>query len=55
MADIMAQSVGGYCLAENIDGHTEGFYRKDGVHLSNVGQAMFLDAIKEKFLDLYWI
>ena len=49
----MAQSVGGYCLALDIDGQTEGFYRKDGVHLSKVGQAMFLDAIKEKILDLF--
>lgn len=35
-------------LSTEIDNLTPGFYRRDGVHLSQVGLEMFLDAIKDK-------
>lgn len=37
----------GYILSIDIDGSTPGFFRKDGVHLSDVGLEFFLDSLKD--------
>lgn len=40
----------GDILVHDIDFNTPGFFRNDGIHLSNVGLDMYLDAIREKIM-----
>jgi len=49
----MMREEGGRVLDVNIDLKTLGFYRPDGVHLSDVGLDMYLDAIRELLLDMF--
>lgn len=42
----------GHSLVHDIDIHTPGFFRNDGIHLSNIGLAMYLDATRDKLLSL---
>jgi len=41
-------TINGDFLSVEIDSETPGFYRNDGIHLSQVGLEMFLDAVKDK-------
>ena len=43
--------MGGGILSVNIDCSTPGFFRPDGVHLSNVGLEFYLDALRDSILD----
>lgn len=42
----------GEVVSCDIDNVTPGFYRVDGVHLSQVGLEMLLDALKDKLMSL---
>jgi hypothetical protein len=44
--------VEGHELKIDIDLKTPGFFRNDGVHLSDVGLAMYLDSVRECLLSL---
>ena len=44
---------GGRVLDVDNDLKTLGFYRPEGVHLSDVGLDMYLDAIRELLLDMF--
>ena len=37
----------GMVISADIDYQTKGFYRKDGIHLSDVGLEMFLDTLRD--------
>ena len=43
---------GGHSLIHDIDHKTPGFYRRDGIHLSDVGLEMYLDGSRDKILSL---
>lgn len=42
----------GHNLVHDIDFQTPGFFRPDGIHLSDVGLAMYLDATRDKLMLL---
>jgi len=44
---------GGQVLHLDIDLKTRGFFREDGVHLSDVGLDMYLDGLREMLLGFY--
>lgn len=48
----MMRVVEGHELKIDIDLKTPGFFRNDGVHLSDVGLAMYLDSVRECLLSL---
>lgn len=43
---------GGHSLVHDIDYKTPGFYRADGIHLSEVGLEMYLDASRDKIISI---
>lgn len=44
--------VKGEILIHDIDYQTPGFFRADGIHLSDVGLDMYLDAVRDKILSI---
>lgn len=46
------QCSNGHILSHDIDYQTPGFFRADGVHLSEVGLEMYIDASRDKILSL---
>lgn len=41
-----------HCIRFDIDESTPGFFRSDGVHLSDVGLDMYIDTIRETLLKI---
>ena len=37
----------GMTLSADIDYQTKGFYREDGIHLSDIGLEMFMDTLRD--------
>ena len=48
----IAKYVNGSCVSFDIDYQTPGFFRPDGVHLSDIGLDMYLDSVRETLLQL---